>query len=81
MIILLVAIFLFDIQGAMIKHMGSRYPVEQIAFFRNFFGILPNLVVLYLSTQWRTSGAPWKIVRWKLGIGRGLILICKWPRK
>ena len=60
----------------MIKHMGSRYAVEQIAFFRNTFGILPNLLVLYFSTSWRTSGANWKITRWKLGFGRGLILIC-----
>jgi drug/metabolite transporter (DMT)-like permease len=75
-IIILVAILLFDIQGAMIKHMGSRYPVEQIAFFRNFFGILPNLVVLYFSTQWRSSGATWKLSRWKLGFGRGVLLIC-----
>jgi drug/metabolite transporter (DMT)-like permease len=75
-IIILVAILLFDIQGAMIKHMGSRYPIEQIALFRNLFGILPNLVVLYFSAEWRTAGSSWKITRWKLGFGRGLILIC-----
>lgn len=75
-IILLVAILLFDIQGAMIKHMGSRYSVEQIVFFRNLFGILPNLAVLYFSLQWHSSGASWKLTRWKLGIGRGFILVC-----
>lgn len=76
MIIILVAIVLFDIQGAMIKHMGARYSIEQVAFFRNLFGILPNLLVLYLSTEWRLTGAAWKITRWKLGIGRGFLLIC-----
>lgn len=75
-LILLVAIVLFDIQGAMIKQMGSRYPIEQVAFFRNIFGILPNLFVLYFSSQWRLSGAAWKVTRWKLGIGRGFLLIC-----
>lgn len=72
---IILAIFLFDVQGALIKHMGSRYPVEQIALFRNLFGIFPNLLVLYYSAQWRATGAPWKLTRWKLGLGRGLILI------
>ncbi|MFK7889766.1 MAG: DMT family transporter [Granulosicoccus sp.] len=69
------AVFLFDVQGAMIKHMGSRYPVEQIAFFRNLFGLLPNLVALYFYSDWRASGASWIMSHWKLGLGRGLILI------
>lgn len=59
----------------MIKHMGSRYPVEQIALFRNLFGIFPNLLVLFFSAQWRSSGARWSLVRWKLGFGRGFLLI------
>jgi drug/metabolite transporter (DMT)-like permease len=75
-VIIILAIFLFDIQGAMIKHMGLRYPIEQIAFFRNSFGILPNLVALYFLAQWRMTGAVWKVTRWKLGLGRGLLLIC-----
>lgn len=60
----------------MIKHMGSRYPVEQIALFRNLFGILPNLLVLYFASQWRSTGAQWRLKRWKLGLGRGFLLIC-----
>lgn len=59
----------------MIKHMGSKYPVEQIAFFRNLFGLLPNLVALYFYSNWRASGGSWKLSHWKLGIGRGFILI------
>ncbi len=69
------AIFLFDVQGTLIKFMGERYPVAQIALFRNLFGILPSLLVLYWSTQWHADGRPWKIRRWKLGLGRGLFLI------
>lgn len=75
-LILILAIFLFDIQGAMIKHMGKRYPVEQIALFRNLFGILPNLVVLCFSAEWIRQGSLWKLKRWKLGLGRGFLLIC-----
>jgi len=55
--------------------MGSRYPVEQIALFRNLFGIFPNLLVLFFTAHWRASGARWSLVRWKLGFGRGFLLI------
>ncbi|OED38104.1 hypothetical protein AB833_20650 [Chromatiales bacterium (ex Bugula neritina AB1)] len=74
-VLIIAAIFLFDLQGAFIKHMGSRYPVEQIAFFRNLFGILPNLVVLLLSAEWHARGRHWKIKHWRLGFGRGFLLI------
>ncbi|MBX2883971.1 MAG: DMT family transporter [Granulosicoccus sp.] len=72
---ILLAIFLFDVQGVMIKHMGSRYPVEQIAFFRNLFGLLPSLLVLYLSREWRDREMRWRISPWTLALGRGLMLI------
>ena len=73
--IIIVSIFLFDVQGALIKHMGGRYPVEQIAFFRNLFGIVPNILLLACSAVWHQRGRQLGLVRWKLGIGRGLLLI------
>jgi len=74
-LILIVAIFLFDVQGALIKHMGARYPVEQIAFFRNLFGIVPYFIVLCFALEWRQKGNFLKMKRWKLGLGRGFLLI------
>jgi drug/metabolite transporter (DMT)-like permease len=71
----ILAIFLFDVQGAMIKHMGGRYPVEQIAFYRNLFGMIPHVLVLLLSSEWHRSGRTIKIERWQLAIGRGVLLI------
>ncbi len=72
---IILAIFLFDVQGALIKHMGNRYPVEQIAFYRNGFGLLPSLLVLLFSSEWRVREQRWRLVRWKLAIARGLMLI------
>jgi len=43
--------------------------------FRNFFGLLPHVFVLLFSSAWHSTGRVWKIQRWKLGIGRGLMLI------
>jgi len=71
----MLAIFLFDVQGALIKHMGGRYPVEQISFYRNLFGIVPNLVLLLFSAEWHSSGRSFGLQRWQLALGRGLILV------
>ncbi len=73
-VILIVAIFLFDVQGALIKHIGTQYPVEQIAFFRNLFGIVPYFFMLCFAKQWRQQGKFLVMNRWKLGLSRGFVL-------
>lgn len=65
------AIFLFDVQGAIIKYMGDDYPVQQLALFRNLFGLIPSLLVLYFSSEWHSSGRPLIINRWRLALLRG----------
>lgn len=65
------AIFLFDVQGAIIKYMGDVYPVQQLALFRNLFGLIPSMLVLYFSSEWHSNGRPLIISRWRLGLLRG----------
>ena len=74
-LIVILAIFLFDVQGALIKHMGGRYPVEQISFYRNLFGILPNLMLLLFSAEWHRNGRSFGVGLWPLALGRGLLLV------
>jgi len=69
------AIFLFDVQGAIIKHLSDRYPVPQLAVFRNLFGLLPNIAALLWSQQWIAQGRPLLLVQWRLALGRGVILV------
>ncbi len=73
--IVILAIFLFDVQGALIKQMGGRYPVEQISFYRNLFGMVPSLLVLVFSSQWHKTGRPLRLKRWRLGFARGVLLV------
>jgi len=54
--LILLAIFLFDVQGAIIKHMGDRYPVPQLASFRD----------------WHEKGRVILISQWRFGLLRGL---------
>ncbi len=72
--LILLAVLLFDIQGAFIKYMGNQYPVEQIAVFRNIFGLLPNILILLASAEWHRSGRQIRIQHWKMAFGRGLFV-------
>ncbi|MFT4650121.1 MAG: drug/metabolite transporter (DMT)-like permease [Polaribacter sp.] len=71
---ILLALLLFDTQAAIIKHLGDRYPVQQLASFRNIFGLLPSILVLILSQEWHRSGRKVSFSQWRFGLFRGLIL-------
>jgi drug/metabolite transporter (DMT)-like permease len=70
----LLAILLFDLQGVIIKFLGERYPVQQLAAFRNVFGLIPSMLVLFLSREWHARGRQLKIRQWRLGLIRGLCI-------
>ncbi len=74
-VLIIVAIFLFDVMGAIIKYLGGRYPVLELSAFRNLFGLLPSILVLLFSRDWHAAGRPLAIVQWKLAIGRGAFVI------
>ena len=71
---ILLAILLFDLQGVIIKFLGERYPVQQLAAFRNIFGLIPSILVLLLSREWHSRGRLLKIKQWRLGLLRGLCI-------
>ncbi len=71
---MMLAILMFDIQGAIIKHLGDHYPVQQIATMRNLFGILPSFLVLYFSHEWRAGRRTIRITQWKLALFRGAVI-------
>ncbi len=73
-ILILLAIFLFDLQGVIIKFLGDRYPVQQLASLRNVFGLIPSLLVLWLSAEWHAGGRRLGIRQWRLGLLRGLFV-------
>jgi drug/metabolite transporter (DMT)-like permease len=70
----LLAILLFGFQGVIIKFLGERYPVQQLAGFRNVFGLIPSLIVLGLSSEWHARGRLLRIRQWRLGLLRGLFI-------
>ncbi len=69
--IIMAAMFLFDVMGAIIKYMGASYPAAQLSVFRNLFGMVPCFIVLFASSGWHAAGRPLIIRQWKLGLLRG----------
>jgi len=70
----LLAILLFDLQGVIIKFLGDRYPVQELASFRNVFGLIPSLLVLLLSRDWHSRGRIVALRQWRLGLARGFYI-------
>ena len=70
----LAGIFLLDSMGAIIKHLGSAYPAQQLSAFRNLFGLVPSLLVLVAAPGWRAGGRPLKLRQWRLALARGLFV-------
>lgn len=70
-VIILIAILLFDIQGAIIKFLGGRYGIPQIATFRNAFGLLPALLLVYLARTGVRGPARFRLRQWPLAVLRG----------
>lgn len=73
-VFILLAILLFDLQAVIIKVLGDHYPVQQLAGFRNIFGLIPSVLVLYLSSDWHKNGRQLKIRQWRLGLLRGFFI-------
>lgn len=71
---IILAIFLFDVQGVIIKFAGQDYAVSQIALLRNLLGIVPTWIALRLSGSWRSGQRQLKINKWPLALVRGLMI-------
>jgi drug/metabolite transporter (DMT)-like permease len=67
----LVALTLFDAMGLIIKHLSDGYSAAELSAWRNLFGLVPSVIVLWLSKAWRAGGKRLKIRQWKLAFFRG----------
>ena len=72
--IVLFGILLMDVMGVLIRILAARYPPQELAIFRNLFGLIPIFIVL--SRLSRQTGKPvsLRLRQWKLGILRGLLI-------
>ncbi len=68
----LLGVFLLTAMGAVIKHLGDSYPPQELAAFRNLFGLVPSVLMLLTASDWHARGRPIRIRQWRLAFLRGL---------
>ena len=68
-------LFFLDCMGVAIKYLRNDYPAAVLSVYRNLFGIIPCMLVLFLSSKWHTSGRTIIIKEWRLGLLRG-VFVC-----
>ena len=68
-------LFLLDCMGIAIKYLRNDYPAAVLSVYRNFFGMIPCFIVLFLSSKWHANGRTIIIKEWRLGLLRG-IFVC-----
>lgn len=67
----LAGVFLLDVMGLIIKHLSGQYGAAELSTYRNLFGMVPSLIILWLSVDWQARGRRIAIRQWPLGILRG----------
>ena len=67
----LVALFLFSAMGLIIKLLSAGYGAAELSAWRNIFGLVPSIIVLWSSAEWRGKGRQVKMRQWKLACFRG----------
>ena len=73
-ILSLIALTLFDGMGLIIKHLSNEYSAAELTTWRNLFGLIPTLLVLWSSRVWRQGSEVLIIRQWKLALLRGAIV-------
>ena len=71
----LLGLFFLDCMGIAIKYLRNDYPAAVLSVYRNLFGIIPCMLVLFLSSQWHAGGRKIIINEWRLGLLRG-VFVC-----
>ncbi|TMM52479.1 DMT family transporter [Sulfitobacter sabulilitoris] len=70
----LLALLLFDAMGLIIKLLSPGYSAAELSAWRNLFGLVPSVLALWLSRQWRENGRTLGLRQWRLAVLRGVIV-------
>ena len=73
-LLIMTGIFLLDVMGVFIRILSATYPPQELAIFRNLFGMVPSAILLWSLADWHNRGHPIRIRQWKLAFARGLFV-------
>ncbi len=73
-LICLVAYFCFDLMAVHVRFLSERYNPQELSFYRNVLGIIPALMFLAYNGQLTFRLREYRIAKWRLAVGRGLLI-------
>ena len=57
-----------------VRFLSTRYNPQELSLYRNVFGVVPAILFLAYERQLTLRIAEYKITRWRLALGRGLLI-------
>ena len=73
-LICLVAYFCFDLMAVHVRFLSERYNPQELSLYRNVLGVIPALLFLAYERQLTFRLREYRIAKWRLAIGRGLLI-------
>ena len=71
---LIFSIICFDLMAVHIRYLTTTYTAEELSFYRNTLGLIPSLLLLYITAELSLKFKDYKIKQWKLALFRGLVV-------
>ena len=72
--ICLCAYLCFDLSAVHVRFLSSHYNPQELSLYRNVLGVIPAILYLAYERQLTLRLAEYRLIKWRLAIGRGLLI-------
>ena len=73
-LVCLLAYLCFDLMSVHVRILSVRYSPQELSVYRNVLGVLPSILLLIYRRELSFDIKDYKIKKWKLAFGRGLLV-------
>ena len=73
-LVCLLAYLCFDLMSVHVRILSVRYSPQELSVYRNILGVLPSILLLIYTRELSFDIKDYKIKKWKLAFGRGLLV-------
>ena len=73
-LVCLLAYLCFDLMSVHVRILSASYSPQELSVYRNVFGVLPSILLLMYTRELSFDIKDYKIKKWKLAFGRGLLV-------
>ncbi|MDB9966496.1 DMT family transporter [bacterium] len=73
-LVCLLAYLCFDLMSVHVRILSASYSPQELSVYRNILGVLPSILLLMYTRELSFDIKDYKIKKWKLAFGRGLLV-------